>query len=157
MISSGINYSIKEIPINVSINVGSVVVAGRSYKASHVIMYGQSKTYIELEPYTIFISAVYNTLPFIQYTRSELILLRRREDFESIGRAISILKCEVDSNIVVRIECKEYILQRVRVYTEKPVIVNAIILWPILLSILSLESDTKAKIQIVGDEAVFTI
>ena len=157
MISHSIDYSIRDVPINVSVSVGNVVVAGRSYKVSHVIMYGQSRTYIELKPYSILINAVYNTLPFIHYTRSELILLKQEEDFENISRAVSILKCEVDNSITAKIGCKEYKLQYVKVYTEKPVIVNAIIFWPLLLSILSLKRDIEVKTQIANDKAIFTI
>ena len=155
--SDGERNSINEVSVEVNVRVGEVDISGREYKVSHVILFGQSETYIELEPYNLFINAIFDTLPYTRYERDELVVLGSKEDSILLQKAKSLLRCEIDRSVTVKIGSELYSLEYVRCYTRKPIIVNAVILWPLLLSILAIDEDIRINAKTINDKMIIEI
>ena len=155
--SDGERNSINEVSVEVNVRVGEVDISGREYKVSHVILFGQSETYIELEPYNLFINAIFDTLPYTRYERDELVVLKSKEDSILLQKAKSLLRCEIDRSVTVKIGSELYSLECVRCYTRKPIIVNAVILWPLLLSILAIDENIRINAKTINDKMIIEI
>ena len=147
----------REIAVEVYVGVGEVEVSGRKYKVSHIIIFGQSETFMELKPYDININAVFDDLPYIRHVQDELVVLKSESDMKLIEHAQNIIKCDIDRKIVTKIDDKVYVLKCVKLYTKKPIIINAMILWPLMVSILSVERVSKIDVKLREDVMIIEL
>jgi len=146
-----------QVAVEVFVRVGEVDVSGRKYRVPHIIMYGQSEALIELKPYDISISAVFDGLPYVRCTQSELIILKSENDIELLEHSHNIIRFDIDDKVLAKIDDRVYSFKRVKVYTRRPVIVNAMILWPLMVSILSIGRVEEMNIKVKEDMMVVEI